>query len=98
MSEHLTRGTDGACLDCGAERVEIDDNLAPTCDKVVGPHRLGIMAMRRDLRRLDRQIVQMRRMEDRFASSAIEMHNEIPAVEAERDALLVSIDTLENPD
>lgn len=36
----------GACLDCGARLEQIDDNVFPTCEKITGPHRLAIMAVR----------------------------------------------------
>jgi hypothetical protein len=38
----------GNCLDCGATREAIDDNLYPTCEKATGPHRLAIMLIRRE--------------------------------------------------
>lgn len=38
------------CLDCGATNTEIDDNLVPICEKAEGPHRAGIIAVRRQLR------------------------------------------------
>lgn len=42
----------GACQDCGARREEIDDNLVPICEKITGPHRLAIIVLRREQRRL----------------------------------------------
>ena len=51
MSIHTNRDpVTGDCLDCGATRENIDDNLYSTCEKVTGPHRLAIMLIRREAR------------------------------------------------
>jgi hypothetical protein len=39
----------GDCLDCGATRIQIDDNLSPICEKIEGPHRLAIIAIKQAL-------------------------------------------------
>ena len=38
----------GDCLDCGANKEQIDDNLFPVCEKITGPHRLAIIAVRNE--------------------------------------------------
>lgn len=55
MSDHRAVHTNldpmtGNCLDCGARREEIADNIFPTCDKIEGPHRLTTMLLRREHR------------------------------------------------
>lgn len=43
--EHNFDPVTGNCVDCGATRESIDDNLFPTCAKFDGPHKLALIAI-----------------------------------------------------
>lgn len=64
-------------MDCGARREEMDDGLAKTCQKVEGPNRLAVVALRSELRRVDHSISDLQQSiltsENRIASMKLEI-------------------------
>ncbi len=65
------------CPTCGASYNEIADNLMPVCEPVAGPHRLALIALRRQQRVLDQAAASLRRdlrhYEDGIAGASREL-------------------------
>lgn len=80
----------GGCLDCGARREEIDDNLFPVCEKVVGPHRLAIIALGRILRERQGSAYRMRRAAEASENAAVEYSRASRRSHAEAEAIAAS--------
>jgi hypothetical protein len=49
MTEHDRTTPSGDCAECGATGRQIERGYVPVCEPVVGPHRVAIIALRREL-------------------------------------------------
>ena len=46
----------GGCVDCGATREALDDNIFPVCARFDGPHKLALIAIHQAVSREDNSI------------------------------------------
>ncbi len=95
MSVHQnTDPVTGGCLDCGATRENIDDNLFPTCEKAAGPNRLAIISARRELRHRENDVANMRSQMAQGERHIVHLSKTIREREAECRELAASIEKL----
>lgn len=87
-------GPEGGCVSCGASHEQLVDRVAPPCDKIVGPHRLAIIAALRDARLLESQLQQHRHSIAQMESSIAATQRTIREKDARLRELQVSIETL----
>lgn len=84
----------GNCLDCGARREEIDDNLFPACEKIEGPHRLAIIAVRREATHQQWRVRHAWRNLRQAEAQAVACSQELRAAQDDERALLDSLHVL----
>lgn len=85
-------------MDCGATREAIDDNLYPACDKIEGPHRLALLLIRQEVRRVSNQKFCLCKLLERLLESGkmrlAQAQEQLAPLTNEEKALQASYDAL----
>ncbi len=95
---HTFDGRTGECIDCGAQRSEIDDNIVTSCEKKTGPHRLAIIALKRREGEIDSEIRSYEISIMRYRESLIAASDRIADLKRSKEAICGSLDLLQQKD
>lgn len=74
----------GACVDCGATREALDDNLFPICHKVHGPYKHGIIVLRQAARQVQWLAESARSAMERHEAMAVHCQREARELDARK--------------
>jgi hypothetical protein len=93
---HNTSSLNGACVDCGATREEVVDNIYPVCLRFQGPNRIALIAINKDRMWRERDLSQLRASLRLMEESVVRTANAIRDKQADIRELEVSIERLKN--
>lgn len=67
----------GSCLNCGATIEEISDNLAPTCDRIEGPHRIALLGLIKVRRHRQAELTSLRQQHQQAENMVVTLGRRI---------------------